>query len=73
MKLTGLIYLMLQYLYQNNMIIQKNIKTLDGRELVKTYSDTYKIKQIETGIIYTEAIDIPNRYTYEETEELKTL
>lgn len=53
------------------MIIQKNIKTLDGRELVRTYSDTYTIRQVETGIVYIEAIDIPNRYTYEETEELK--
>ena len=53
------------------MIIQEPFITEDGRELVKTYSDTYTIRQVETGIVYTEAIDIPNRYTYEETEELK--
>lgn len=55
------------------MIIQENFTTEDGRELVKTYSDTYTIRQVETGIIYIEAIDIPNRYTYEETEELKPI
>lgn len=31
----------------------------------------YKIKQVETGNIYDEAIDVmPCRYTYEETDEL---
>lgn len=54
------------------MIIQENI-TVNGVDLVKTYSDTYTIRQVETGIVYTEAIDIPNRYTYEETEELKPI
>lgn len=52
------------------MIIQENI-TVNGVDLIRTYSDTYTIKQVETGIVYTEAIDIPNKYTYEETEELK--
>ena len=39
--------------------------------LVKTYSDEgFRIKQLETGRFYDEAIDvIPLRYTYEETEE----
>lgn len=38
--------------------------------LIKHYSDeNFKIKQIETGIIYDEAIDVmPCRYTYEETD-----
>lgn len=38
--------------------------------LVLRYSDKdLKIKQVETGIIYNEAIDvIPCRYTYEETD-----
>lgn len=37
--------------------------------LVKTYSDVgLMIKQIETGELYGEAIDIPNKYTYEETD-----
>lgn len=52
------------------MIIQENI-TVNGVDLIRTYSDTYTIRQVETGIVYIEAIDIPNRYTYEETEELK--
>lgn len=51
----------------------------DGVLLVKTYSDSNKyIKQAETGLEYTEAIDIgvevgdkyyPKNYTYVETEK----
>lgn len=46
---------------------QGNIKD----NLIKTFSNSNKmIRQIETGVIYTEAIDIyPCRYTYEETDE----
>ena len=42
----------------------------DGVELVLTYSDAgFNIRQIETGIIYEEAVDVvPLRYTYEETD-----
>ena len=42
----------------------------DGVTLYKTYSDAGKmIKQIETGIEYSEAIDVyPVRYTYIESE-----
>ena len=49
------------------MIIRENIN-VNGADLVKTYSDLYMIKQAETGILYTEAIDVPDRYTYEETD-----
>lgn len=49
------------------MIRQEKI-IIDGRELVKTYSDNNKyIIQNETGVKYTEAIDIPNKYTYVES------
>ena len=43
----------------------------DGVKLYKTYSDeNYKIRQIETGYIYDEAIDVESaNYTYEETNE----
>ncbi len=43
----------------------------DGVKLYITYSDEgYKIKQVETGILYEEAIDEENsEYTYEETDE----
>lgn len=43
----------------------------DGINLYRTYSDeNYRIRQIETGNIYDEAIDVENApYTYEETEE----
>lgn len=42
----------------------------DGVNLYKTYSDKgYLIKQVETGELYQEAIDIENvPYTYEETD-----
>lgn len=41
------------------------------REYLMTYSDSgHKIRQVETDIIYDEAIDtIPCRYSYEETDE----
>ena len=41
----------------------------DGVNLYRTYSDSnYYIKQIETGVIYSEAIDVESApYTYEET------
>lgn len=36
--------------------------------LVHTYSNEQKkIKQVETGVLYDEAFDMPNRFTYEET------
>lgn len=43
----------------------------DGTELYKTYSDTNKyILQVETGIEYSEAIDIDSTtYTYIETDK----
>lgn len=46
-----------------------------GLDLYRTYSDENKyIKQIETDIIYSEAIDVVDEngninYTYEETDE----
>jgi hypothetical protein len=52
------------------MLIRENIN-VNGADLVKTYSDLYMIKQVETGILYAEAIDVPDKYTYEETDELK--
>lgn len=43
---------------------------VNGRELIKTYSDNNKfIIQNETGAKYSEAIDIPYKYTYKESEE----
>lgn len=51
------------------MIKQETI-IINERELVRTYSDSNKyIIQVETGIKYEEAIDIPNKYTYIESEE----
>ena len=38
--------------------------------LIKTYSDSGKyIIQNETGIEYGEAIDVPDKYTYTESEK----
>ena len=43
---------------------------VNGRELIKTYSDNNKfIIQNETGVKYTEAVDIPYKYTYTESME----
>lgn len=54
------------------MIVRKFYKSReDGIRLFRTYSDeSYKIRQIETGNIYDEAIDVEYKnYTYEETNE----
>ena len=51
------------------MITQQEIEINCG-VFLKTASDTYRIRQIETGSIYDEAVDvIPCMYTYEETDE----
>ena len=49
------------------MIVQEDYTTSGGTRLVHTYSDEgLNIRQIETGIEYSEAYDLPNRFTYEE-------
>lgn len=47
------------------------VKETLSETLVRHYSDEGKpIRQIETGIVYGEAVDvIPCRYTYEEITE----
>lgn len=51
-------------------MIVHEILNINGRELIKTYSDCGKyIIQNETGIEYVKAIDIPNKYTYRESEK----
>ena len=51
------------------MIKQETI-TINGRTLIKTYSDSGKyVIQNETGVKYSEAVDVPNRFTYRESEE----
>ena len=49
------------------MIVEEKL----NERLVKHYSnDGMKIKQVETGLVYDEAVDlIPCQYTYEETNE----
>lgn len=44
---------------------------LNDGKLVRHYSDqNLRIRQIETGLLYDEAVDVvPCRYTYEETDE----
>ena len=52
------------------MIVSLEYYTEDERLLIKTKSDRkMKIRQDQTGILYDEAIDVPNRYTYSETDE----
>lgn len=42
-----------------------------GNNLIRTFSDDNKyVIQNETGIKYSEAIDVPNKYTYTESDEL---
>ena len=45
----------------------------DGVPLYITRSDLgFKIRQVETGAVYDEAVDVDGaEYTYEETDELK--
>ena len=53
-------------------IVKEFYKTReDGVDLYRTYSDAnYMIRQIETGEVYEEAIDVETAsYEYEETEE----
>lgn len=51
------------------------LKREDGVNLYRSYSDDgLYIKQVETNIIYEEAIDVENApYTYEETDKLITV
>lgn len=51
-------------------MITQEIIMIDGLELVETYSDLYYIQQVETGVEYIKAIDVPNKYTYIETARL---
>lgn len=58
------------------MVIKEFYKTRsDGVNLYRTYSDEGKpLLQVETGIVYDEAIDVENApYTYEEYEELEVV
>lgn len=50
------------------MIIEELV---DGGTRIRHYSDLdLKIRQVETGIVYDDAVDIiPCKYTYEETDE----
>ena len=42
-----------------------------GDGLVKSFDNLgYYIRQNETGILYAEAIDVPGKYTYSETNEV---
>lgn len=45
----------------------------DGVKLIRTYSDAgFQIRQDQTGIVYSEAIDVENSgYTYTETDILQ--
>lgn len=51
------------------MIKQEQI-IINGRQLVKTYSDAGKyIIQVGTNVKYAEAVDIPNKHSYIESSE----
>ena len=52
-------------------MIKYEFLTINNKDFVKTFSDEGKyIQHVETGIKYSEAIDIlPSKYTYIETNE----
>ena len=45
-------------------------ESLKNGTLIRHYSDSGMVlRQIETGILYSEAVDVnPSKYTYEETD-----
>lgn len=53
-------------------MIKQETLTINNKVFIKTYSDSgYYIKQVETGIEYSEAIDVvPIKYTYVEIDKL---
>lgn len=54
-------------------MITSEIVVIGTRQFQKTASDTYLIRQIETGKVYQEAVDIiPCAYTYDETDIVLT-
>ena len=52
-------------------MIQQKIEIIDNTEYKLTYSDCKKkILQVETGIVYDDALDdLNSNFTYEETDE----
>ena len=51
-------------------MIYQEIIEINGKSYTHTYSDMYYIRQLETGALYADAVDIcPCQYTYEETDE----
>ena len=48
-------------------MISTETVTIDGKELTRTYSDTYLIRKVGTDEIYDAAIDVLN-FQYEETD-----
>lgn len=52
------------------MIRKELYKTEDGRELFRTFSDTdHKIRKVDEGLVYTDAVDVTDNVEYEESEE----
>ena len=51
-------------------MIKTEFLRIDESALIRHFSDIgMKIRQLETGVIYDDAIDVvPCRYTYEETD-----
>ena len=51
------------------MLIQETYICKNGHILIHSYSDSgFKIRQIESGLLYEDVYDEPNKYTYEETD-----
>lgn len=52
-------------------MIKQEELIINNKNFIKTYSDSgFYITQVETGLKYSEAIDVaPLKYTYQETTE----
>ena len=53
-------------------MIKQEKLIINNKNFIRTYSDTnHYIKQVETGYIYIEAVDVENApYTYVETDQV---
>lgn len=52
-------------------MIRQERFTKNGADFVRTYSDSnMQIEQVETGILYDEAIDLEGNYTYVESDHV---
>lgn len=50
-------------------MIKTEMMEINGKAFRRTWSDAYQIRQVETGAVYSEAVDPEgSAHTYEETD-----